>query len=350
MDVQIGHLRCFLAVAEQRGFTRAARELGLAQPWVSAEVRRMDDEHGRERFQGMKGNLTLTPAGEALLPYARRILADVDAASSELLATTSQVRGRLALGATPSLAATLVPPVLARFHTAYPAVDLALREAGSVDLVAALEEGALDVALVILPVRHDVLQTQQLVREELVVAVARGHPLAKRRTIAVADLRDVPFVMFREGYDLRSATEAACRAAGFAPTSAGGGGEMEGVLRLTAAGLGAAIVPSLVVEPRGPLHAIRFARSALTRTIGLAHRRDRGLSRAAQELVETMRALVRDRTWLKTSPPRLLVLRTSPPPARAAGLLLRPPPGQGPAPSGRVEDPCRKPAPRSRGT
>ncbi len=202
-----------------------------------------------------------------------------------------------------------MPPVLARFHAAYPAVDLALREAGSGDLVAALEEGALDVALVILPVRHDVLETQPLLREELVLALARTHPLAKRRTISVADLRDVPLVMFREGYDLRNATEAACRAAGFAPTFAVVGGEMDGVLRLTAAGLGAAIVPSLVVEPRGPLHAVRIAQSALTRTIGLAHRRDRRLSRAAQELVETVRALVRDRSWLRRSPPGLTVLR-----------------------------------------
>jgi DNA-binding transcriptional LysR family regulator len=309
MNVQIGHLRCFLAVAERRHFTRAARELGLAQPSVSAQVRRLESELGSELFHRMKGNVTLTPAGEALLPFARRILTDVDAASSELRESGVQVRGRLSIGATPSLAATLVPPVLARFHSAYPAVDLVLREAGSGDLVTALEEGALDVALVILPVRHDVLETQPLLREELVLALARTHPLAKRRTISVADLRDVPLVMFREGYDLRNATEAACRAAGFAPTFAVEGGEMDGVLRLTAAGLGAAIVPSLVVEPRGPLHAVRIAQSALTRTIGLAHRRDRRLSRAAQELVETVRALVRDRSWLRRSPPGLTVLR-----------------------------------------
>jgi len=127
--------------------------------------------------------------------------------------------------------------------------------------------------------------------------------------VPIAELKGVPLVMFRDGYDLRATTVAACRRAGFEPTFALEGGEMDGVLRLTAAGLGAAIVPSLVVEPRGPLHAIRVARPALTRTIGLAHRRDRRLSRAAQELVETMRALVRDRSWLKTSPPGLTVLR-----------------------------------------
>ena len=309
MTVQIGHLRCFLAVAEQRHFTRAARQLGIAQPSVSVQVRRLESELGGELFHRMKGNLTLTPAGEVLLPFARRILADVDAAASQLRESGARVSGRLALGATPSLAATLVPPVLARFHRAYPGVELALREAGSVDLVTALEEGALDVALVILPVRQAVLDTQPLLREELVLALARSHPLAKRRTISVGDLRDVPLVMFREGYDLRNATEAACRAAGFAPTFAVEGGEMDGVLRLVAAGLGAAIVPSLVVEPRGPLHAVRIAQSALTRTVGLAHRRDRRLSRAAQELVETVRALVRDRSWLRTSPRGMVVLK-----------------------------------------
>ena len=199
--------------------------------------------------------------------------------------------------------------MLSRFHAAYPGIELAIRQAGSVELVAAVEEGAVDVALVILPIRHDVLETQALLREELVVAVARGHALGRRRTMAIADLRDVPLVMFREGYDLRTTTEAACRAAGFAPTFAVEGGEMDGVLRLAAAGLGAAIVPSLVVPPHGELHAVRIVQPSLTRTIGLAHRRDRRLSRAGEELLKTVRALVRDRSWLKTSPPGLTVLR-----------------------------------------
>jgi DNA-binding transcriptional LysR family regulator len=309
MNMQIGQLRCFLAVAEHRHFTRAARELGLAQPSVSAQVRSLEADLGGELFHRMKGNVTLTSAGEALLPFARRILADVDAASSEVSDVSGLARGRIAIGATPSLAATLAPPVLARFHEAHPGISLSMREAGSGDLVAALEEGSVDIALVILPVRQDMLETQALLREELVVAVAREHPLAKRRTIAVSDLRDVPLVMFREGYDLRSATEAACRAAGFAPTFAVDGGEMDGVLALTTAGLGAAIVPSLVVRPGGALRAVRIERPSLTRTIGIAHRRDRRLSRAAQELIDTVRALIRDRTWLKTVPAGLTALK-----------------------------------------
>src|SRR5919108_3572453 len=111
MSVQVGQLRAFLAVAEQRHFTRAAKELGLAQPSVSAHVRRLESELSTELFHRMKGNVALTPAGETLLPYARRIVADVNAATEELRAVGGLVRGRIAVGATPSLSATLLPAV-----------------------------------------------------------------------------------------------------------------------------------------------------------------------------------------------------------------------------------------------
>jgi DNA-binding transcriptional LysR family regulator len=113
--------------------------------------------------------------------------------------------------------------------------------------------------------------------------------------------------MFRDGYDLRAATVAACRRAGFDPVFALEGGEMDGVLRFAAAGLGVAVVPSLVIDPTGPLRAVRLA-EPLTRTIGFANRRDRHLSRAGREFVETVRGLVRARDWLRTRPPGLTVL------------------------------------------
>ncbi|MGH2491383.1 MAG: LysR family transcriptional regulator substrate-binding protein, partial [Candidatus Limnocylindria bacterium] len=95
---------------------------------------------------------------------------------------------------------------------------------------------------------------------------------------------------------------------GFEPTFALEGGEMDGVLRLTAAGVGVAVVPSLVVERGGPLRAVRIAKPELTRTIGIAHRRDRRLTRAAQEFITTVRALVAAREWLARTPAGLLVL------------------------------------------
>src|SRR5438105_5048326 len=114
-------------------------------------------------------------------------------------------------------------------------------------------------------------------------------------------------VMFRDGYDLRAATLAACRRAGFEPSFALEGAEMDGVLRLTAAGLGVAVVPSLVIDPGGALRAVRLA-EPITRTIGFANRRDRRLSRAGREFVDAVRGLLRGREWLRSRPPGLQVL------------------------------------------
>src|SRR6266540_2267983 len=262
MGVELHQLRYFVAVAEQRHFTKAAHELSVAQPSVSKQIRRLEDEFGAPLFHRMRGNVALTPAGEALLPLARRVLSDVAGAESEVRDLTGMRRGRLSVGATPSLSTTLVPSALARYHQSYPGIELALHEAGSRDLVRELEQGALDVALVIL----------------------------------------------RDGYDLRTATLAACRRAGFQPTFALEGGEMDGVLGMTAAGLGVAVVPSLVVERAGPLRAVRIAKPELARTIGFAHRRDRKLTRAAQEFITTVRALVSGRSWLLRVPDGLTVL------------------------------------------
>ena len=289
--MQLHQFEYFLAVARHLHFTRAADELHVAQPSVSQQIRKLEDELGVRLFHRMKRGVALTPAGETLLPWARRVLADVDKARAEVQELTGLRRGRLAVGATPSVSTNLLPPALATFHTRHPGVSLTLREAGSGDLIDLLEQGELDLALIILPLRHRMLETTPLLEEELVLAVPAGHALADRTSVDVAELRDLPLVMFREGYDLREATLAACRRAGFEPRLALDGGEMDSVLRFVAAGLGVAVVPSMVVEPDGPLRGIRVTPLSLTRTLALAHRRDRPLSGAARELVALLRRL-----------------------------------------------------------
>ena len=286
--MQLHQLEYFVAVARQRHFTRAAAALHVAQPSVSKQIRKLETELGTPLFHRMKGNVVLTPAGEVLLPWAERILGEVDGARVAVGELGGLQRGRLAIGATPSLCTIMLPPVLASFHATYPGIELALQQAGSRDLVRQVEDGALDLALVILPVEHQVIEATPLLDEPLVLATPPGHPLARKRSIAVSDLRDVPLVMFRDGYDLRSVTEAACRQAGFEPTFALEGGEMDSVLRLAEAGIGAAVVPAMVVSPGGPLRAVRFSSPGLSRTIGMANRRDRPLSRAARALASAL--------------------------------------------------------------
>ena len=291
--MELQQLRYFISVAETGKFTTAARDLHVAQPSVSKQIRKLEAELGTILLDRRKSGVALTDAGAILLPWAKRVLGDVDGARSEVAGLATLEGGRLSVGATPSVSTVLLPRVLAAFHAEHPGITLSVVEAGSRDLVERLAAGDLDLALVILPVpREELFDTLPLLREELVLAVAKRHPLARRASVRVSDLRGVPLVMFRDGYDLRSATITACEQAGFHPTFAIEGAEMDGVLRMAAAGVGVAVVPRMVVERGGPLVAVRISQPTLSRSVGVAFRRDRHHSRAADAFVTRLRAFI----------------------------------------------------------
>ncbi|MEU9017970.1 LysR family transcriptional regulator [Actinomadura sp. NPDC048394] len=296
--MQLQQLAYFVAVAEVRHFTQAAELLRVAQPSLSKQIRALETELNAPLFSRARGNITLTPAGEALLPLAKRILADVDTARLEVQELTGLRRGRVRLGATPSLCAGLLADVLRRFHDDYPGIQLLVEEGGSRDLVKELTRGSLDLALVILPLHGDPpLDTTPILREYLVVASPDGDSAAvqmpRRSYLRIEDLRNRPLVMFRPGYDLREATISACRASGFEPRFAVEGGEMDAVLRFVEAGLGIAVVPSMVLAGRPGLRGTPLVLAdeearrghhgpGLLRTIALAHRKDVDLTHAAR--------------------------------------------------------------------
>ncbi|GAA0285351.1 LysR substrate-binding domain-containing protein [Streptomyces polychromogenes] len=286
--MQFQQLVYFVAVAETRHFTRAAEREHVAQPSLSQQIKALERELGAELFSRARGNITLTDAGEALLPLARRILADADTARLEVQELLQLRRGRVRLGATPSVCTGMLPGVLRAFHTAHPGIELLIEEGGSLDLVRELARGVLDLALIVLPLPPSAppLTTVELLTEDLVVVSSRDlPPPGGGGELTVADLREEPMVMFRHGYDLRDLTVGACRAAGFEPVFTVEGGEMDAVLGFVRAGLGVAVVPEMVVAHGGPgLRATPLTGSPLRRTIALAHRTDVAPPRAAREL------------------------------------------------------------------
>jgi DNA-binding transcriptional LysR family regulator len=286
--MQFQQLQYFVAVAETRHFTRAADLVHVAQPSLSQQIKALERELGADLFLRARGNITLTDAGEALLPLARRILADADTARHEVLELVQLRSGRIRLGATPSLCTGLLPDVLRAFHDRYPGIRLLIEEGGSHDLVRELARGALDLALVVLPLPtpSPALTTVELLREDLVVVSSPEAPAPGRgRTVRISDLEGERLVMFRHGYDLRELTVAACRTEGFEPDFAVEGGEMDAVLGFVRAGLGVAVVPRMVATKSGRgLRVTPLARPGLHRTIALAHRSDVAPPRAAREL------------------------------------------------------------------
>lgn len=294
--MQLQQLKYFVALADTRHFTRAAELTGVTQPSLSKQIHALESDVGASLFTRGRGSVGLTPAGEALLPHARRILADADNARLEIGELVGLRRGRLRLGATPSLCTSLVAVLLRRYHDHYPGVRLHIEEGGSQDLVALLGRGALDVAFIVLSGTEPGLITEPILRESLVVA--RSAQLPAEAATPLSALRDEPLVMFRTGYDLRTATLEACRAAGFEPTFALEGGEMDAVLSFVEAGIGVAVVPSMVLSGRPRLQASALQKPALSRTIALAHRRDVTPTHAARALREVLHAhLTEAKTW-----------------------------------------------------
>jgi DNA-binding transcriptional LysR family regulator len=290
--VQLTQLISAVAVAEEQSFTRAADRLHLAQPSLSRQIRLLEQELGVVLFNRGPGQgpVTLTPDGGALLPFIQRVLSDVEATGAEARALSGMARGHLAVGATPSLVTSILAPALVRFHASHPGIDLSVVEAGSHQLVPQVAAGAVDLALVVLPADDPLVTTTPLFDDPLVLATAPDHPYAARRHVTVGDLDGLDLVLFREGYDLRAVTLAACADAGVEPHLVSEGGEMAGVLSFVAAGLGAAVVPAIAVAPDAPLVAIPFSTdgSAMRRTVALAQRGDRALARPARALADQL--------------------------------------------------------------
>ncbi|SFS18156.1 DNA-binding transcriptional regulator, LysR family [Agrococcus baldri] len=290
MAMKLEHLRSFEAVARIGSFTRAADELFVAQPSLSRQIGALESDLGTELLRRAPSGVTLTAAGEVLLPIARRMLGDARTAREQLDELAGLRRGSVRLGAPPTLCVSLVADAVAAYRAAHPGVELHITEGGSRFLVDALNEGALDLALVVTRSAQPAAPATELIpllSEELVVvsaASAGERSGAGRRELTLAQLASVPQVAFSRSYDLRVATDAAFAAAGLTPTIAVEGAEMDAVLRFVERGIGVAVVPAMVVIDRPGLHSRRLVRPQLTRTVNLARRTDVGASAAASEM------------------------------------------------------------------
>lgn len=303
--MNLEQLKGFVEIARIGHFTRAAEQLHLAQPSLSRQISTLERELGIELFHRVRGNVALTAAGERLLPIARRMLADAEAARGEMAELAGLRRGRIRLGATPTLCTSLVVEVIAEYLERHPGVDIEILERGSRSLITALVEGGLDLALIVTSVSSDkaraVLEREPILSERLVVVSSADapDPFASAATqsggstapISLAELARVAQVSFPENYDLRVAMDAAFGAEGIVPTVAVTGAEMDAALRFAERGIGVAVVPAMVAVNRPTLRTTPFASAEFTRTISIARRSDMAPTHAAAAMHELIREI-----------------------------------------------------------
>lgn len=296
--MNLEQLRGFVAIAERGHFTRAAERLHMAQPTLSRQIAMLERELGTELFHRARGNVSLTAAGELLLPRAQRMLGEAETIRTEAAELRGLRRGRVRVGATPTLCIGLVAEALRAFHAEHPGIELQIVEAGSRLLGDRLAAGLLDMALVTTSAgqpgrREAIVHTPLLAEELVVVSSAEAEPIASP-SIDVRRLARLPLIAFAESYDLRRVTDAAFAAAALAPTPVVEGAEMDAVLRFVERGLGVAVVPATVPVDRPTLRSVRLSDPQLERTITLAHRGDMSPTGAASALRGTIVAAAGD--------------------------------------------------------
>jgi len=258
--MELQQMRYVVAVAETRNFTRAAERCLVVQSALSHQIARLERELGARLFDRTSRRVRLTPAGEAFLPAARQALEAAERARAEVAASVGEIRGRLAVGAIPTVTAVDLPAALKRFHLRHGQVRISLRSGGSGDLVEQVRQGVLDVAFLGLtpgtPLKG--VCGRELARGELVALVHPDHPLAGETHTSLRRLADEPFVDFPEGTAGRNQTDAAFAAVGVHREVAFETTTPHFMARLVRQGLGVGMMPAGFASEFPDLPALRL--------------------------------------------------------------------------------------------
>jgi DNA-binding transcriptional LysR family regulator len=253
MDLR--HLRYFVAVAEERHFTRAAERLGIKQPPLSLQIKQLEQELGTPLFRRLTRGVELTEPGTLLLDEARQILEQVERTKANVQNRARGETGHIRVG---FVGVTYfhprVPELIQTYRERYPGVLLSPVQGNTSDLmVEAVQAGSVDVAFVRLPLEHNEAVTiHPLVDETMRIVLPSYHPLARMRSVSLATLAQEKFILFPRaiGPGLYDSVIASCRRAGFSPILGEEGIQISSILSLVAAGFGISIVTRSIEQIR----------------------------------------------------------------------------------------------------
>jgi DNA-binding transcriptional LysR family regulator len=286
MNLSTRQLRAFLALAEQRSFTRAAVLTHLSQPAFSALIRSLEDGLGQRLFDRSTRHVDLTTEGQEFEASARRILAEVEAALAGARDYALRQRGRVAIALLPSLAAGWLPAVLAEYHAAYPGIELTVSDVLSEACIDQVRSGKADFALAATRADTPELRAEAFCSDRFHLVCPVDHPLAQASAPRPRDLAACPFIHLSRTSSVRQYLDAAVNP--LQMNTLMEVDQLATVMGMVSAGLGVSVVPSLTLfHFQHPKIVTRpLAWKGLVRRIYLVRRRDRGLSLAAQSLYE----------------------------------------------------------------
>lgn len=304
MNLQVHHLRAIVALADCRSFTMAAAQLGVAQSSLSRTVLEAERRLRTTMFERSTRRVLLTTDGEAVVAVARGVIQHVDAGLKHIEGYLAGTRGSVTVATLPSLAATLLPPVLRRYRELQPDVVLHVEDNLSGQVAAFLRSGQADLALTADPDEGDDYVVRPVAEDSFLLAVHPDHPYASAESVNWSDLQAEQLIAFGSASSVQRAVSRALREADVTPETIVRAQNVAAVAGLAASGLGVAPVPGFVL----PL--MRFAGLSFVplvprraRSIALVHSRGRPLSPAVRSWVEVMLQ------HLRMSPPAMQGVR-----------------------------------------
>lgn len=293
--MELHQLRYFCAVARAGTFTRAARAENVSQPSLSQQVLKLESELGAKLFDRFPRSARLTRFGEKFLARAEAILRQVGEARTEIQEMAGSERGTAVIGAIPTIAPYLLPPVLASFARLHPAITVSVVEETTPVLLDRLHDGRIDLALLVLPVPGDELVCEELFREPLYAVVSAKHRLASKRKIHLQEIGKDSFLLMKEGHCFRDSVIGACRRSKLQPNVVFESGQFSTILAMVAAGMGVSVVPAMAVEHRPKCRFLRIRDERVNRRVGLAQLKHHFPSIAHRALAEHLRRCVSSR-------------------------------------------------------
>lgn len=278
-----------IAVADNGGFTRAAQELHVAQSAISRKIRLLEDECGELLFKRVSKKVYLTPAGETLLFYARKIFQDLRNASLEISELARLERGQLRIGAGMIACTYLLPPVLEQFRALYPRIDLQVATGPTDVLLSQLRANLIELGVFTLPIQYSDLTVLPLWTEEMVVAASINHPvLAKKRWVNAEELANYPLIAFPKNAHTRGVVDTFFREAGINPRVTMETENVATIKPLVKIDLGVSIIPFRAIADevkRKELHCLRIRNHKVTRQVGLVYQKSDHVPKVLSELI-----------------------------------------------------------------
>lgn len=288
MEVQ--QLRYVSAIAETGSFSRAAERCQVAQPSLSQQVLRLEEDLGAKLFDRLGRSIRLTEAGRAFLPYARSILNEIEAARASVAETGAEMCGTVAAGAIPTIAPYLMPRYTAAFAKKFPQAKLRIIEETTPVLIDRLRTLSIDLAVLALPLRHKDLEVFPLREEPLFAVLPPNHPRARATSLGVRDLRGESFVMLRDGHCFRDLSIAACSHARVTPRIVFESDQFSSLFGMVAAGVGVSLVPEMAIDRNAGCRYVRLSDPRAVRIIVAAVLRGRSFNRVQQAFLDALKS------------------------------------------------------------